>query len=49
MTWYLASTRSKLTRAPTDRPAHRTREEQLHGGIDRTAADLRDDMVHTYL
>jgi hypothetical protein len=49
MTWYLASTRCKLTRAPPDRPAHRTHEEQLEGGIDRRAADRRDDTVHTFM
>jgi len=49
MTWYNASTRSKLTRTPTDRPAHRTRQEQLEGGIERTAANRRDDTVYIFL
>ena len=48
MTWYTSSTRSRLTRAPRDRTTHRTREEQLEGGVDRTAADRRDDTVHFF-
>lgn len=47
MTWYLASTRCQLTRAPRDNPEHRTQEEQLQGGIDRTTADRRDYTVNT--
>ena len=49
MTWYLASTRCKLTRAPPDRPAHRTHEEQLHTRMEPHTADRRDETVHTFL
>jgi len=49
MTWYLASTRCKLTRAPPDMSAHRTHEEQLEGGMLRTTANRRDDTVHIFI
>jgi hypothetical protein len=49
MTWYNASTRCKLTRAPPERPRNITHEEQLVRGIDRTTADRRDFTVHILL
>ena len=43
--WYHSSTRTLLTAPPPARPTHRTREEQLVRGTERTAAYQRDSSV----